>query len=139
MAEPPVIAAAGVVVCRKGSQLLLVHRPKYDDWSFPKGKLDPGEHATTAAVREAAEETGLDVRLGAPLTRQHYQVQNGQLRDKHVDFWVAHVRWSSCGTARPAGVGPGARTTVCARSTVSVACRASSSCRCCRRTASPGC
>jgi 8-oxo-dGTP pyrophosphatase MutT (NUDIX family)/phosphohistidine phosphatase SixA len=94
MAEPPVIAAAGVVVCRKGSQLLLVHRPKYDDWSFPKGKLDPGEHATTAAVREAAEETGLDVRLGAPLTRQHYQVQNGQLRDKHVDFWVGHVRGS---------------------------------------------
>ena len=41
-----------------------MHRPKYDDWSFPKGKLDPGEHEVTAAVREVAEETGLDVRLG---------------------------------------------------------------------------
>jgi 8-oxo-dGTP pyrophosphatase MutT (NUDIX family)/phosphohistidine phosphatase SixA len=94
MAEAPVIAAAGVVVCRKGSQLLLVHRPKYDDWSFPKGKLDPGEHATTAAVREAAEETGLRIRLGVPLTRQHYQVQNGQLRDKQVDLWTGRVRGS---------------------------------------------
>ena len=49
-----------------------MHRPKYDDWSFPKGKLDPGEHVTTAAVREVAEETGLDVRLGPPLSTQAY-------------------------------------------------------------------
>ena len=41
-----------------------MHRPRYDDWSFPKGKLDPGEHAAVAAVREVAEETGLHVRLG---------------------------------------------------------------------------
>jgi 8-oxo-dGTP pyrophosphatase MutT (NUDIX family)/phosphohistidine phosphatase SixA len=91
MAEAPPIAAAGVVVCRKGPQVLLVHRPKYDDWSFPKGKLDPDEHATTAAVREVAEETGLDVRLGLPLTQQHYLVQNGQLRDKYVDYWAGQV------------------------------------------------
>ena len=54
-----------------------MHRPKYDDWSFPKGKVDPGEHVTAAAVREVAEETGLDVRLGPPLTPQHYTVRNG--------------------------------------------------------------
>ena len=47
--------------------VLLVHRPKYDDWSFPKGKLDPGERAAAAAVREVEEETGLRVRLGPPL------------------------------------------------------------------------
>ena len=59
--------AAGAVVVRKGPEVLLVHRPKYDDWSFPKGKLDPGEHLTSCAVREVAEETGLDIRLGPPL------------------------------------------------------------------------
>ena len=74
---PPPIAAAGVVVSRKG-EVLLVHRPKYDDWSFPKGKVDPGEHVTTAAVREVAEETGLDIRLGPPLSTQRYTVRNGQ-------------------------------------------------------------
>lgn len=57
----PSIVAAGVVVFRPGRQILLVHRPKYDDWSFPKGKLDPGETLPAAAVREVAEETGLAV------------------------------------------------------------------------------
>ena len=60
--DPRDVRAAGAVVTRKGGQVLLVHRPKYDDWSFPKGKLDPGEHHVTAAVREVAEETGLDAR-----------------------------------------------------------------------------
>ena len=69
--------------------MLLVHRPKYDDWSFPKGKLDPGEHEVTAAVREVAEETGLDVRLGPALTAQRYRMSNG--RWKHVDYWTARV------------------------------------------------
>ena len=66
------IEAAGAVVARKvggETEVLLIHRPKYDDWSFPKGKLDPGEHLVTAAVREVAEETGLDIRLGNPLPR----------------------------------------------------------------------
>src|SRR5690349_10708665 len=80
--------AAGAVVSRKGPEVLLVHRPKYDDWSFPKGKLDPGEHATTAAVREVAEETGLDVRLGPPLPDQHYQVAAGP---KVVHYWAGRV------------------------------------------------
>lgn len=81
--------AAGAVVTRKGGEVLLVHRPKYDDWSFPKGKLDPGEHAVTAAVREVAEETGLDVRLGPALPRQRYRLANG--RWKTVDYWMGRV------------------------------------------------
>ena len=81
--------AAGAVVTRKGGDVLLVHRPKYDDWSFPKGKLDPGEHVVTAAVREVAEETGLDVRLGPALSSQRYLQSNG--RWKRVDYWTARV------------------------------------------------
>ena len=88
---PADIVSAGAVVTRKGGEVLLVHRPKYDDWSFPKGKLDPGEHATTAAVREVAEETGLTVRLGPPLGSQRYLVRNGQQRTKHVHYWVGYV------------------------------------------------
>jgi 8-oxo-dGTP pyrophosphatase MutT (NUDIX family) len=87
--EPCDVRAAGAVVTRKGGEVLLVHRPKYDDWSFPKGKLDPGEHAVTAAVREAAEETGLDVCLGPALAPQRYQLANG--RWKSADYWVARV------------------------------------------------
>ena len=85
------IVAAGAVVSRKGPEVLLVHRPKYDDWSFPKGKLDPGEHAVTAAVREVAEETGLDIRLGPPLRDQEYVVGNGALRPKRVHYWVGRL------------------------------------------------
>lgn len=81
--------AAGAVVTRKGGEVLLVHRPKYDDWSFPKGKLDPGEHVVTAAVREVAEETGLDVRLGPALSSQRYRMSNG--RFKTVEYWTARV------------------------------------------------
>ena len=83
------VRAAGAVVTRKGGDVLLVHRPKYDDWSFPKGKLDPGEHAITAAVREVAEETGLDVRLGPALAPQRYPMANG--RWKSVAYWTARV------------------------------------------------
>ena len=85
---PRDVLAAGAVVFRPGRQVLLVHRPKYDDWSFPKGKLDPGEHPATAAVREVAEETGLRVRLGVPLAGQRYDVVAGT---KQVHYWVAQV------------------------------------------------
>ena len=81
------VLAAGAVVLRKG-RVLLVHRPTYDDWSFPKGKLDRGEVAPAAAVREVEEETGLRVRLGVPLARQSYP--NGP-RTKVVDYWVGRV------------------------------------------------
>jgi 8-oxo-(d)GTP phosphatase len=68
--------------------VLLVHRPTYDDWSFPKGKLNRGEPSPAAAVREVEEETGLRVRLGVPLARQTYP--NGP-RTKVVDYWVGRV------------------------------------------------
>lgn len=87
------VRAAGAVVTRKAGpkqwEVLLVHRPKYDDWSFPKGKLDPGEHAITAAVREVAEETGLRVRLGPAVSSQRYRMLSG--RYKSVDYWTARV------------------------------------------------
>jgi 8-oxo-dGTP diphosphatase len=89
--DEPEIIAAGAVVSRKGPQVLLIHRPKYDDWSFPKGKLDPGEHLVACAVREVAEETGLDVRLGPPLAPLDYTVGNGTLKGKRVYYWVGRV------------------------------------------------
>jgi 8-oxo-(d)GTP phosphatase len=85
--RPGDVRAAGAVVLRKG-RVLLVHRPAYDDWSFPKGKLDRGELSTAAAVREVGEETGLRVRLGVPLGQQSYP--NGP-RTKVVDYWVGRV------------------------------------------------
>jgi 8-oxo-dGTP pyrophosphatase MutT (NUDIX family)/phosphohistidine phosphatase SixA len=81
------IRAAGAVVLRRG-HVLLVHRPAYDDWSFPKGKLDRGEPAPVAAVREVGEETGIRVRLGVPLTSQSYPTGG---RTKVVDYWVGRV------------------------------------------------
>lgn len=86
-ATGPDVVAAGAVVLRKGGDVLLVHRPKYDDWAFPKGKQDPGEHATVTAVREALEETGLHIRLGRPLPPQLYAIAGG--RAKMVHYWVA--------------------------------------------------
>lgn len=87
-APPPDVLAAGAVVFREGKQVLLVHRPRYDDWSFPKGKLDRGEHALSAAVREVQEETGLVVRLGASVPGQRYSVGK---RMKTVRYWVGHA------------------------------------------------
>ncbi|MGA8257848.1 MAG: NUDIX domain-containing protein [Nocardioides sp.] len=87
--SPQDVLAAGVVVFRPGRRVLLVHRPKYDDWSFPKGKLDRGEHAVTAAVREVAEETGLHVRLCLPLASQRYPIAGG--RSKLVSYWSGRV------------------------------------------------
>jgi phosphohistidine phosphatase SixA/8-oxo-dGTP pyrophosphatase MutT (NUDIX family) len=96
MAEPVIVVAAGAVVLRQRSEgtedVLLVHRPKYDDWSFPKGKLDPGEDARTAAVREVLEESGAEIRLGPPLGDQCYEVRNGGTRVKLVHYWVGRAR-----------------------------------------------
>lgn len=82
------VIAAGAVVRSKEGRVLLVHRPKYDDWSFPKGKLDRGEQIPACAIREVREETGLDIRLGVPLASQRYPL-NG--RHKRVHYWVAQV------------------------------------------------
>lgn len=83
------VLSAGVVVFRPGKRVLLVHRPRYDDWSFPKGKLDPGEHAAAAAVREVEEETGLHVRLGPPLAGQRYPIAGGRM--KAVLYWTGRA------------------------------------------------
>lgn len=86
------VHAAGAVVWRKaatGIEVAVVHRPRYDDWSFAKGKLDPGESFEVAAVRELAEETGLDVVLGAELPASTYIDHRG--RSKLVRWWLAEV------------------------------------------------
>ncbi|WP_182875591.1 NUDIX hydrolase [Microbispora sp. H10670] len=83
------IRAAGAVVWRgeeADPEIALVHRPAYDDWSLPKGKLRHGEHVIAAALREVREETGLRVVLGRALPPVHY-LKDGRL--KRVDYWLA--------------------------------------------------
>ncbi|MFC7841166.1 NUDIX hydrolase [Streptomyces sp. NPDC057382] len=92
-AEDPTVRAAGCVVWRRspGSgtlQLCLVHRPKYDDWSWPKGKLKRGEEALAGALREVAEETGCRAVPGAELPTLRYRA-NG--RPKQVRYWAAEA------------------------------------------------
>lgn len=90
----PAVLAAGTVPWRRRRgrlQVALVHRPRYDDWSWPKGKLDPGESFPAAAARETLEETGLRVRLGLPLPTTTYTVGNGQRQVKEVRYWAAEV------------------------------------------------
>ncbi|WP_018654518.1 NUDIX hydrolase [Actinomadura flavalba] len=87
MADP--IRAAGAVLWRDGPsgvQVAVAHRPHYDDWSFPKGKLDPGEHILETVVREVIEETGVVPRLGRRLPTITYEVGG---RAKTVDYWAA--------------------------------------------------
>jgi 8-oxo-dGTP diphosphatase len=87
--DTEVVEAAGGVVWRRYEgdlQVLLVHRPKYDDWSLPKGKLDPGETFEQAAEREVWEETGLRCRRGVELEESHYV--DGKGRPKVVRYWV---------------------------------------------------
>src|SRR3954468_13157107 len=81
------IEAAGGVVMRDGL-IAVVHRPRYDDWSLPKGKLDPGETFEQAALREVEEETGLRARLGQPLAPGHYDARG---RPKVVRYWLMSV------------------------------------------------
>jgi phosphohistidine phosphatase SixA/8-oxo-dGTP pyrophosphatase MutT (NUDIX family) len=122
MASVRVIPAAGGIVWRKRPagkrpeprlEMLVEHRPSYDDWSFPKGKRDPGETLQQTAVREIAEETGVRVRLGHPLAELSYPVAAGL---KTVTYWSAQpvgtpepfvpnrevdeIRWVDAATAR---------------------------------------
>jgi 8-oxo-dGTP pyrophosphatase MutT (NUDIX family)/phosphohistidine phosphatase SixA len=83
------IRAAGAVLWRRGEdglEVALVHRPKYDDWSFPKGKAKAGEHVLRAAVREVWEESGVWPILGRRLPAREYRKDD---RLKHVDYWAA--------------------------------------------------
>jgi 8-oxo-dGTP pyrophosphatase MutT (NUDIX family) len=115
MTDP--LRAAGAVVWRgdeRRPEVALVHRPRYDDWTFPKGKLKAGEHVIAAALREVREETGMAVLLGRALPPIHY-LHHEQL--KRVDYWVARatedsepfvpgdevdeVRWLPVDEARP--------------------------------------
>ncbi|MGY1498993.1 NUDIX hydrolase [Streptomyces sp. QTS52] len=90
--EHPVLAA-GCVLWRRspldgGLEICLVHRPKYDDWSHPKGHLKRDEETLAGALREVEEETGYLAAPGAALTSTHYEV-NG--RPKQVSYWAAEA------------------------------------------------
>ena len=95
--RPAVVLAAGCLCWRRaggnGLEVLLIHRPRYDDWSFPKGKQDEGETLPETAHREVREEIGLRARLGVPLPTIRYEVKDGS---KDVHYWAAEF-------------GPGAR------------------------------
>ncbi|MEI8066123.1 MAG: NUDIX hydrolase [Actinomycetes bacterium] len=88
----PTVIAAGAVVWRKeaGDSVLvaLVHRPRYDDWSLPKGKIEPGETLISCAYREVMEETNLPVNLGPYIGVVEYFVPDGL---KQVHYWCARV------------------------------------------------
>jgi 8-oxo-dGTP diphosphatase len=88
-----VVEAAGGLVWRRGGdgtvEVLVAHRPKYDDWTLPKGKLEPGESHEMAALREVFEETGLRCRLGRELPATRYHDRHG--RAKRVRYWEMEV------------------------------------------------
>jgi 8-oxo-dGTP diphosphatase len=84
-------AAGGLVVRRgpHGAEVLLVHRPRYDDWTYPKGKVDPGESDEDAARREVEEETGFRCALDIELPSTRYVDARG--RPKLVRYWVMRI------------------------------------------------
>lgn len=89
--RPPVLAAGALVWRLKNDklQVLVVHRPRYDDWSFPKGKAEPGESMVLTAIREVAEETGRQIVLGRYLGKARRRLVSG--RKKRTLYWAAQV------------------------------------------------
>jgi 8-oxo-dGTP pyrophosphatase MutT (NUDIX family) len=87
------VAAGGVVVDAASNRFLLVHRPRYDDWSFPKGGLKSGEQIEQAALREVEEETGLRCRIIKPLsqTRYTYRSKAGNRKPKVVYYFLMEI------------------------------------------------
>ena len=83
------ILAGGAVVTRedqpRGTEVLIIHRKRYDDWTLPKGKVEVGESVPACAVREVREETGVTIRLNVPLDSISYEAGNAGL--KKVDYW----------------------------------------------------
>jgi 8-oxo-dGTP diphosphatase len=90
---PEEVRAAGGIVTRETEdgriEVLLVHRPKYDDWTFPKGKCEAGESDEAAAAREVREETGYECALGAEAPTVRYRDAKG--RPKRVRYWFMTV------------------------------------------------
>ncbi|SFT95251.1 8-oxo-dGTP diphosphatase [Actinopolyspora lacussalsi subsp. righensis] len=95
--QRPTVMAAGAVLWRPGStedtEIAVVHRPRYGDWSLPKGKLDPGETIPQAAAREVTEETGVNCVLSRHLRRICYEVPHGRdgRASKSVDYFAARA------------------------------------------------
>ena len=93
LTSTPTVRAAGGIVWRTSpsgeAELLVVHRPKYDDWTFPKGKNEPDEDDDVCALREVAEETGYRCTLGPELASTSYVDRKG--RPKTVRYWVMTV------------------------------------------------
>ena len=91
LAKP--VLAGGAVVTRehptRGIEVVVIHRKRYDDWTLPKGKLEPGESLPVCAVREVREETGVTIRLGVPLDTIRYEAGKAGL--KKVDYWGGTV------------------------------------------------
>jgi 8-oxo-dGTP diphosphatase len=89
MTDEPQVHAAGAAVYRPGAagrEWAVIHRPRYDDWSLPKGKLDAGEDFEHAAVREVSEEIGVTGTLGAELPPTRYR--DNKDRSKLVRYWL---------------------------------------------------
>ncbi|MGH9760350.1 MAG: NUDIX hydrolase, partial [Blastocatellia bacterium] len=94
--DDTIIAAGGLITdppVGEGGRpvrVLLVHRPKYDDWAFPKGKADPGESIEQTALREVREETGLSCEILSKFTESHYLYTDvkGQVRPKIVHYFL---------------------------------------------------
>jgi 8-oxo-dGTP diphosphatase len=87
--DDPQVRAAGGVLLRDGpdgTEVAVIHRPKYEDWSLPKGKLDGDEHFEQAALREVREETGMGAELGPELSPVSYRDRKG--RTKLVRYWL---------------------------------------------------